>query len=73
MAEFNIKLLLNGLPLDPLPEKVQNRDQSLPHAPNRAVPLNRDDKKVNWQFNQNLKLNWLFSVSRAPLNSNPHL
>ena len=41
----SLKELCDGLPIDPLPSP-RDRDNSVPHAPVRAVNLSADERRV---------------------------
>ena len=41
-----LEALSKGIPLDPLPAAQTKRDESIPHAPTRKVPLSQDEKQL---------------------------
>ena len=43
----SLKEICAGLPLDPLPPKVRERDSTVPHAPTRTPNLSASEERVS--------------------------
>lgn len=50
MTNKDLKRICAGLPIDPLPSPRRNRDDTVPHAPDRKPILTQHERKVRRLF-----------------------